>query len=43
MLKNFIKNLSHLPGWRTNRKIIVIDSDYWGSLRMSFKIRIGLT
>lgn len=35
MLKNFIKNLSNIPGWRTNRKIVVIESDDWGSLRMS--------
>src|SRR5690554_1688411 len=35
MLKNLIKNLSNIPGWRTNRKIVVIESDDWGSLRMS--------
>ena len=34
MLKNLIKNLSNLPGWRTNRKIVVIESDDWGSIRM---------
>jgi len=28
------RNLSNLPGWRTNRKIIVIESDDWGSIRM---------
>jgi hypothetical protein len=27
------KNLSNLLGWRTNRKIIVIESDDWGSFR----------
>jgi hypothetical protein len=27
-------NLSNLPGWRTRRKIIVIESDDWGSVRM---------
>jgi hypothetical protein len=27
------KNLSHLFGWKTNRKIIVIESDDWGSVR----------
>lgn len=37
MLKNLIKNLSNLPGWRTNRKIVVIESDDWGSIRMSSK------
>lgn len=26
---------SNLPGWRTNRKIVVIESDDWGSIRMS--------
>jgi hypothetical protein len=31
---NFIKILSNLPGWRTERKIIVIESDDWGSIRM---------
>jgi len=34
MLKSIIKNLSNLPGWRTNRKIVVIESDDWGSIRM---------
>jgi hypothetical protein len=28
------KNLSNIPGWRTNRKIVVIESDDWGSIRM---------
>lgn len=28
-----IKYLSNLPGWSTNRKIIVLESDDWGSLR----------
>lgn len=35
MLKNIIKTISNLPGWCTNRKIVVIESDDWGSLRMS--------
>lgn len=30
----FFKRLINLPGWRTNRKIIVIESDDWGSIRM---------
>jgi hypothetical protein len=34
MIKNIVKNLSNLPGWRTNRKIVVIESDDWGSIRM---------
>ena len=33
-LKNHILNIS---GWRTNRKIIVIESDDWGSIRMPSK------
>ncbi|MDN3658895.1 hypothetical protein QWZ08_24845 [Ferruginibacter paludis] len=28
------RNLSNIPGWRTNRKVIVIESDDWGSIRM---------
>lgn len=28
------KNLSNLPGWRTGRKLVVIESDDWGSIRM---------
>jgi hypothetical protein len=38
MIKNIAKtikkNLANLPGWRTNRKIIVFESDDWGSMRM---------
>jgi hypothetical protein len=34
MINTFIKNLSNLPGWNTKRKIIVIESDDWGSIRM---------
>lgn len=28
-------NVSNIPGWRTNRHIVVIESDDWGSIRMS--------
>lgn len=28
------KHLKSLPGWRTGRKIVVIESDDWGSIRM---------
>lgn len=40
MYKNTWKSLcsvyaSNIPGWRTNRKIVVIESDDWGSIRMS--------
>lgn len=27
-------NLLNIPGWHTNRKIVVIESDDWGSVRM---------
>ena len=30
-------NLINIPGWRTNRKVIVIESDDWGSIRMPSK------
>jgi uncharacterized protein YbgA (DUF1722 family) len=29
------KNLINIPGWRTYRKIVVIESDDWGSIRTS--------
>lgn len=32
-----IVNASNVPGWRTNRHIVVIESDDWGSIRMSSK------
>jgi hypothetical protein len=31
------KNLSNALGWRTNRKIVVIESDDWGSIRTRSK------
>ena len=38
MIKNIkqsiTRNLLNLPGWRTKRKIVVIESDDWGSIRM---------
>lgn len=34
MIKIFKQNLINLPGWRTNRKIVVIESDDWGATRM---------
>ena len=37
MSKHLSRNLSNLPGWRTHRRIIVIESDDWGSIRMSCK------
>ena len=32
--RKLIKHISNLPGWRTKRKIVVIESDDWGSIRM---------
>lgn len=35
MLKTYLSRiLFNIPGWRTNRKIVVIESDDWGSIRM---------
>jgi len=30
-----MRNISNIPGWSTRRKIVVIESDDWGSVRMS--------
>lgn len=30
-------NLLNIPGWRTRRKIVIIESDDWGSIRMASK------
>lgn len=30
-------NVSNIPGWRTKRHVVVIESDDWGSIRMSSK------
>lgn len=32
--KKLVGNIINIPGWRTNRKIVVIESDDWGSIRM---------
>jgi len=41
MLKNIRKTfgryLINIPGWRTDRKIVVFESDDWGSIRMPSK------
>ena len=37
MIKTLKKHLTNLPGWRTNRKIIVFESDDWGMIRTSSK------
>jgi len=31
------RNLINIPGWRTRRKIVVFESDDWGSIRMPSK------
>ena len=31
------QNILNIPGWRTNRHIVVIESDDWGSIRMPSK------
>jgi hypothetical protein len=33
--QNLTRNLLNIPGWRTNRKIVVIESDDWGTIRVS--------
>jgi hypothetical protein len=35
--QHITNNLINLPGWHTNRKIVVIESDDWGSIRMPSK------
>lgn len=35
--ENLKYHLAHIPGWRTNRRIVVIESDDWGSTRMPSK------
>jgi hypothetical protein len=37
MFRALKQNLSNIPGWRTNRKIVVFESDDWGSIRMPSK------
>lgn len=31
------RNISNIPGWRTSRKILVIESDDWGAVRIKDK------
>ena len=37
MIRRLKKELGNLPGWRTSRKLIVFESDDWGSIRMPSK------
>ena len=34
ILKKINKHLSNIPGWRSGRKYLIIESDDWGSIRM---------
>jgi len=33
-VRRFKRLISNIPGWRTNRKIVIIESDDWGSIYM---------
>lgn len=37
IIKVLSRNITNFPGWTTNRKIVVIESDDWGSIRMPSK------
>ena len=37
MGSNVINNLKNIPGWRTKKKIVTIECDDWGSIRMPSK------
>ncbi len=37
IVNKLIRNAVNIPGWSTNRKIVIIESDDWGSIRMSSK------
>ncbi|NLD48222.1 MAG: polysaccharide (de)acetylase [Clostridiaceae bacterium] len=34
VVQNLRRHLRNVPGWRTKRRIVVIESDDWGSIRM---------
>lgn len=34
LAKKIIRNIVNIPGWHTRRKIVVLESDDWGSIRM---------
>ena len=34
LLSNVLRNIRNIPGWQTKRKIVVVESDDWGSIRM---------
>lgn len=37
IIKNISCNAVNIPGWRTKRKLVVFESDDWGSIRMPSK------
>jgi hypothetical protein len=37
VMGTILRNLSNIPGWRTKRKLVVFESDDWGSIRMPSK------
>jgi ribosomal protein L21E len=36
-ISSTIRNLSYIPGWRTKRHLVILESDDWGSIRMPSK------
>jgi len=38
LLQSLKSQLTNIPGWRTKRKIVVIESDDWGSMRMPSRV-----
>lgn len=35
--QNFFSNLKNIPGWQTDRKVVIIECDDWGGIRMPSK------
>lgn len=35
--RKIVRNVINIPGWRTNRKLLILESDDWGSIRMPSK------
>lgn len=35
--RSFIRHMINMPGWKTDRKLVVFESDDWGSIRMPSK------
>ena len=38
MLSKIRKNLSNIIGWSTTRKLVILESDDWGSIRTRSKV-----